>query len=264
MIDELKPHEEVIESSVRSLAKEISLQGEVRDPLMVDQRDHVVLDGMHRFSALVSLKCRFAPCCLIDYDSERIKIGSWFRLFMVDNEDRLAEDVLKANNLPYSKRQTTHEINCDPQTIMMTGTGTVFSLPNDWDAIRRAKTGIRLEKDLVKRGLTVEYLSEVVAVQKLKSGQVNLVISLPIFTKEQIRECGVQGRLLPHKVTRHVIPSRPLGINVPLSLLRDQNISLPEADLKLKELLKRKRITSKPPGSVVEGRRYEEELLLFS
>jgi len=264
-IDALKPHEEVIENSVKSLANDISAQGEVRDPLMVDQDDYVILDGMHRFSSLKLLKCRFAPCCLLDYDSDKIKVGSWFRLFVVDKAERVAEESLNANALTYLKREIALEnVSYDPKTIIITGNGTAFSLSNNADTVQRARTAVLLEKEIVRRGHAVEYLSEIVALQKLKSGEVNFVIPLPVFTKEQIRECGMEGKLLPHKVTRHVIPSRPLRIDVPLSLLREPGLSLAEADRRLNELLTRKHMTVKPPGSVVEGRRYEEELLVFS
>ena len=113
-------------------------------------------------------------------------------------------------------------------------------------------------------GRDVTYLSEVNAMQRLKSDTANLAIALPVFRKEEIRDFGLEGRLLPHKVTRHVIPSRPLAVDIPLTLLRNATISRQEADGRLSELLARRRIDRKPPGSFVEGRRYDEELLVFS
>ena len=55
-----------------------------------------------------------------------------------------------------------------------------------------------------------------------------------------------------------------MEIDVPLSVLTDPNISNREADQKLNELLERRRIERKPPGTVVNGRRYDEELIVFS
>jgi len=263
-IGELKPHEEVVEKSVEQLANKIMSQAVVRDPLLVDQESLVILDGMHRLSSLKTLKCCFAPCCLLDYDNERIKVGSWYRLFNVDRADKVAEEILKTNALDYSKQKTTFtKISNNPQAIVMTVDGSTYSVP-DADPVKEARTAVLLEKEMVKTGHRVEYLSEEMAIQHLRSREVTLVIATPIFTKEQIRRCGINRNLLPHKVTRHVIPSRPLNINVPLSLLRDPGISRCEANLKLKEILSLRRMTSKPPGSVVEGRRYEEELLVFS
>ncbi|MGA3108427.1 MAG: hypothetical protein ABSD99_03075 [Candidatus Bathyarchaeia archaeon] len=100
--------------------------------------------------------------------------------------------------------------------------------------------------------------------QHLKSSQANLVIAMPVFSKGEIREFGIERRLLPHKVTRHIIPSRPLEIDAPLELLLNPNISCQEADRKLGDLLARRKVEKKPPGSVVDGRHYDEELLVFS
>lgn len=264
-VDELKPHEEIIDPIVGSLANEVLGQGQLRDPLVVDQEDYVILDGMHRFGSLKLLKCRFIPCCLVDYDSAQIKVGSWFRLFSVDEAESLAEKLLKETELNYSRQHLDlRAMNYNSQAIILTKNGAEFSLSEPMDAIERARTAVSMEKAMVKKGHAVTYLSEIVAIQQLKSGEVNFVISVPIFTKQQIREFGRKGRLLPHKVTRHVIPSRPLGIDVPIRLLTDRTISREEADRKLGELLAARRINRKPPGSVVDGRRYEEELLVFS
>ena len=263
-LDELKPHEEVMDSVVGSLANEVLNEGQLRDPLVVDQEDYVILDGMHRFSSLKLLKCRFVPCCLVDYDSTEIKVGSWWRLFIVDEADALAERLLADASTNYSKRQVElATMGYDSHAIIVTRSGAVLSLPDQTDPIEHAKTVVSLERVMVKRGHTVTFLSESVALQQLKSGEAPFVISVPIFTKQQIRECALLGRLLPHKVTRHVMPSRPLGIDVPLQLLTDPTISIEEANRKLGELLAERHIERKPPGSIVGGRRYEEELLLF-
>lgn len=264
-IDELKPHEEVVDPIVESLANEILNEARLRDPLVVDQEDFIILDGMHRFNSLKLLKCRFAPCCLVDYDIPQIKVGSWLRLFVVEEAELLAEKLLMEAELNYSKRHFEPEtMSYNSEAIILTRSGAEFSMPELLDPVQRARTAANLEKTMVKQGHNVDYLSEILGIQKLKSGEVNFVISVPIFTKQQIRECGLTGRLLPHKVTRHVIPSRPLGINVPLQLLTDPTISREEADRKLGELLAQRQVDRKPPGSVVDGRRYEEELLVFS
>lgn len=137
-------------------------------------------------------------------------------------------------------------------------------MPDPMDPIQRSRTAVALEKAMVKKGYAVKYLSEIIAMEELKNaGDSNFVISLPIFSKQQIRDFGLTGQLLPHKVTRHVIPSRPLEIDVPLQMLTDKEISLEEANRELGEFLARRHIDKKPAGSIVEGRRYEEELLIF-
>ena len=54
-LEKLKPHEEVIEKVVQALSEEIRDTRVVHDPLMVDQDDYVILDGMHRYNSLKQL-----------------------------------------------------------------------------------------------------------------------------------------------------------------------------------------------------------------
>jgi len=168
-------------------------------------------------------------------------------------------------DLNYSKRKLDAvTMNYDFESIILTKNGTIFSLPPPLDPVDRCRTAVKVEKHLVNDGYEVTYLSEANAMQRLKSDKANLAIALPVFKKEEIREFGLEGRLLPHKVTRHVIPSRPLAVDIPLTLLRNSDISREEADGQLSDILSRRRMERKPPGSFVEGRRYDEELLVFS
>lgn len=262
-LEELKPHEEVIQEVVQALSREIRKTGVVHDPLMVDKDDYVILDGMHRYNSLKQLNCRFAPCCLLDYDSPRIKVGSWFRLFTVSDPTRLTETVLEEMKLEYSrKRGDASILNYDTEAFILTGEGDVFS--SSLNPFERCRMAISVEKRIVNYGHDVEYLSEPIALHQLRSGQANLVMAMPIFSKAEIREFGLEGRLLPHKVTRHIIPSRPLAMDTPLELLLNPNITCQEADAKLGDLLAKRTVEKKPPGSVVDGRHYDEELLVFS
>jgi hypothetical protein len=263
-VEELKPHEEVIEKTVATLAKEIEKEGRVRDPLMVDRDDYVILDGMHRHSSLKLLKCRFVPCCLLDYVNPQIKVGAWFRMFNANDARGLAERMLSETKLNYSKRQESPvEMNYDAESVILTNDGTVFTFPPALRPLERSRIAVDIEKRMVKEGYEVAYHSETVAMQRLKSGDRNFMIALPLFAKNQIREFALGGQLLPHKVTRHVIPSRPLAIDVPLQLLMNQAISQPEADRKLGELLAGRTVERRPAGSVIDGRHYDEELLIF-
>ena len=264
-IEELKPHEEVVEKTVAALASEIQSEGQVRDPLMVDREDYVILDGMHRYSSLKSLKCQFVPCCLLDYGSPHIKVGAWFRLFEANNPSDLAQRILSGIKLDYSKSQENPvTMKYNPETVILTQDGVVFSLPQSLNPLKRSRIAVDIEERLVKEGHEVVYHSESVAMEQLRTGEKNFLISLPIFEKNQIREFALGGQLLPHKVTRHIIPSRPLAIDVPLELLTNRNLSRLEADRKLGELLAKRRVERRPPGSVIDGRHYAEELLIFS
>jgi len=130
----------------------------------------------------------------------------------------------------------------------------------EMDSLTRARLAVAIEKYIVGQGLPCEYAAENVVAQRLNS-TASLVIPVPVFSKMEIKETATLGRLLPHKVTRHIIPSRPLEVDVPLDLLL--NYSSGEANEKLDRLLSSRHVDRKPPGSIVDGRRYQEELLVF-
>jgi hypothetical protein len=258
----LKPHEEVIEEAVKKLTDEIRRDGVVRDPLIVDEASRVILDGTHRFTALKRLGCRFIPCCLLDYMNPQISVGSWFRALTVESPNSIAENVLSNLKLDYSKNPFPND-KYGPNAIILTKDANEFSLRTS-DTLARCRIAAAIEKGIVNDSHKVTYLSELLAMQWLRSDRANFVIALPPFTKEIIREYGSAGVLFPHKVTRHVIPSRPLAIDVPVDLLTDIRVSDQEVSEGFDKLLAGRKLDRRPPGSVINGRRYDEELLVFS
>ena len=255
---DLKPHEEIIEQAVTSLAKAIRDQNEVRDPLIVDKQSMVILDGMHRYNALKRLGCKRAPACLVEYDDERITVGAWSRCFNATNADALAAEALEALNQKFERK----EIGTSQTDLLKVAILTKlysFQITMEMDRLSKSQLSVRIEKYISGRGFDCEYVADN-AIPALNS-KMNLLIPVPVFSKAEIREIATSCRLLPHKVTRHVIPSRPLRLDVPLDLLISHTRE--EANEKLEQLLSSRRVNLKPPGSIVDGRRYQEELLVF-
>jgi hypothetical protein len=60
-----------------------------------------------------------------------------------------------------------------------------------------------------------------------------------------------------------VIPARPMYLNIPLNILQDHDKSVEELNNEVKLILNRRRLTHMPTGSILERRRYEEELYVF-
>ncbi|GAB6148246.1 ParB N-terminal domain-containing protein [Stetteria hydrogenophila] len=73
----LRVHEQVIESHVLELVREILESGVVIRPILVDSKTMVILDGHHRVEALRRLGRRLAPAVLVDYDDECVTVSSW-------------------------------------------------------------------------------------------------------------------------------------------------------------------------------------------
>jgi len=257
-LDDLKPHEEIIEQAVTELAEAIRDQNEVRDPLIVDKQSLVILDGMHRYNALKKLGCQRAPVCLVEYDDERIGVGAWFRCFNATNPDALAAEALGALNQKYGQEVIGTGQTDLTNAVIITRLSS-FQLTAEMNRLSKSQLAVKIEKYISGQGFKCEYAAESTIAQP--NSKANLVIPVPIFSKTEIKETAMSGRLLPHKVTRHIIPSRPLRLDVPLDLLIGGTSE--EANEKLEQLLSSRRVDLKPPGSVVDGRRYQEELLLF-
>jgi len=51
--------------------------------------------------------------------------------------------------------------------------------------------------------------------------------------KHHIIDIAKAGKVFTFKATRHIIPARPLGVDIPLSPLTDQDISFEKANRKL-------------------------------
>jgi hypothetical protein len=119
-----------------------------------------------------------------------------------------------------------------------------------------------VEKSLKAVGLEVRYETKSDALQRLKKRQADAVLVTPKPIKEAIVETARSGKVFACKTTRHIIPARPMHLCVPLNSLKNSR-SMSEINEELKIMLQKKRLRHISPGSVFEGRRYEEDLYVF-
>jgi hypothetical protein len=85
-----------------------------------------------------------------------------------------------------------------------------------------------------------------------------VVLLVRRFDKEEVVKAGVTGHLLPCKTSMHTIDPRPVAVDIPLDDLEAGSRKT------LAKRLDEKRFELLPPGSVYEGRRYRERILLLS
>ena len=74
-VDQLKPHEKGSPFYLELLRKEILNDGMLKYPIVVDEKTHVILDGMHRWLALKSLGYKLIPAILTDVFKDKIRVG---------------------------------------------------------------------------------------------------------------------------------------------------------------------------------------------
>ena len=107
----LIPHEEVEEERLLLLVKEITRDGTLNSPVMVDRSSMVILDGHHRVKALRLLGCHLTPAYLVDYRHPSITVTQW-RSDVPVNKGTVVEAGLSGH--PYPPRVSRHRWGLPP------------------------------------------------------------------------------------------------------------------------------------------------------
>jgi len=267
-------HEEIIPRILEQLVEKIKSDNVWTDPVIVDEKTMVVLDGMHRVAAAERLGFKYIPACLVDYDNPSIEVYAWSRVF---KPIRRESKVLTVNYLEILLKPLS---TAGYRSIHIPGLEAGFEMLNRRDIIGVLLQGKKIvglkspvrdikaiydrvkgiENIAVNKGFIIEYYTEKDAVKLAESAEYVVLIP-PVIRKNEVREVALRGEVFIHKATRHIIPARPLRVNVSLNLLTGE-LSLDKAREELVKCLSRREIRVLPPGTVLD-RKYEEELYLF-
>ena len=85
-VRDLKTHEEAEPDRVRRVMKQMRSTRVVKKAIVVDSKSKVVLDGVHRLSALKSLGAVLVPAWLIDYSDNSVMVFSRDRKSQIPKE----------------------------------------------------------------------------------------------------------------------------------------------------------------------------------
>jgi len=265
-------HEAIIPRAVDSLVLAFKNLACLQNPIIVDD-NNVVLDGNHRTYAFRKLKFNYMPVCRIDYFNENAKLKNWFRLFgnirrlgrikrvieMLGGsfrpvmDKKILEEIMEQNNLTCGIQKENYYAYAEfPSTLAD-------------DAVSVYRIIQQIQDELVARGITLSYIPckkvhDDQFCTELKADEV--VLWTPRLTKKMVVESAKMEKVFAPKTTRHLIPARPLNVNVPGYWLRE-NVSLEKINERLVGFLEKKRVKRFGPGQVIDGRYYEEELFVF-
>ena len=253
---------------LEKLAAEIRMDEALRHPVIIDEESLVVLDGMHRVAALKILNCRRIPACLVNYKSPSISVGAWYRTITATNDypvDKMLEemsslgfDIERVDLEPYDK------IGKNDIVAAAKTRENIHLICHSFDNLKEAYDHIKLIENRLKQlNFKVNYETETDSFKKLKEGVVDAILLTPKLSKDEIVKTALSGEVFAHKATRHIIPARPLNVNVPLELLTSENLSLKEVNEEFRKMLMKKKLKMIPAGSFIENRRYEEDVYLF-
>jgi ParB-like chromosome segregation protein Spo0J len=103
----LKPHEEIIQDKLERVKKSIIRRGYLKNPIVVDKKTFVILDGHHRYNAFKEMGFKKIPVQMVDYFSEDIRIKS-----RRSNIEVSKESVIKRakSGKPFPFKTTKHII----------------------------------------------------------------------------------------------------------------------------------------------------------
>lgn len=260
-VDDLKLHEETIDSYLEELAESIEDNEEVYDPVIVDKKTGVVLDGMHRVSAMRELGYEKIPVCYVDYKDTKVKLGSWCRIFEGVSLEKLKEicgdlgfefDDCRSEDIPDILENREAE-------LILLSKDECYTLSGVSDSIKEVfEKAIEVEEALREDGIEPRYEPEKGILDKV--GEDEGALLLPPASKDEVIDVSLSDSVFSHKTTRHVIPARPMRINIPLDLLKKD---IDTVEKEMTEKLEKGEVEHLPPGSRFEGREYEEELVIF-
>jgi hypothetical protein len=265
-LSDVRVHEKITPELLSELVREIKASGAARDPTIVDSDTHVVLDGMHRVAALREIGCRYLPVCLLDYSSPKVRVGCWYRVIRRETGKSKFLDIFKLLGLevqPSPLEVALQALEERKATAALLTSRACHLLKAPRTEIGESYAWVkRIEHILREVDFSIEYENESDAERKVQAGEVVAALMVPRVRKEEVIDAARSGNVFAHKTTRHILPARLVGVNVPLEwLLGDR--SLDEVNRALTESLLKRKLERLPKGSVFEGRRYEEELWVF-
>lgn len=257
-LEEIRPHEEYDSKILLRITNSLMTEGVIRDPILVDSENNVILDGTHRYWALTRLGCRTAPVALYNYSSPEVSIGCWYRCVskappigwagLINTPPRTMEEGVEA----VTKRRALLSV------VYMNRSHTIASGGFDIFEAYRLLSFFECGMRGLESGLS--YATEEDALDLLRMGEIEAVLAPPPIKKSEVVLAARTGRLFPIKSSRHVIRSRPVGIDIPLGWLKNRVEDLAP---KIESLLSSGSFRPLPKGTMMNGRRYEEEIYIF-
>lgn len=271
-VDSLFQHEEILPHVADKLILEFKNWTNLQNPVIVD-KNHIVLDGNHRVFVFKKLKFKYIPVCKVDYFNEVTQLRYWFRLLGgIDSLESLKQIINDMNGgfqevsdrEALRKAMENNNLSCGIQQGNFYAS---ISFHEDVvnDAVSAYNVLEKIQGRLLQNGMKIEYIPcqsvlETKFCDELQNGEI--IIWTPQITKEMVVDAAKKEKRFAPKTTRHLIPARPLNVNVPTYWFKE-DISLEEINNRFSEFLERKNLRRFGPGQVVDGRYYEEELFVF-
>ncbi len=230
---DLLTHEQTISKNLKRLKEGMLNIGQCVDPLIVDDKTNVVLDGNHRLKVLEIIECPSATCQIVDYQRADIKVGTWLPVVK-----ELPAGVLDNQNLKSEKADMKAAMDAVNSTrapfALISGKSDDALLLNPGNYKLREM----VEEQVFALSLfssDIEYVPDSELDQWLAKGYT--VLYRRPYTKDEIVRTAREHAPLPPKSTRHLIPGRIIRLNMKLGWLHFEREA---AKKEMAEMLRRR------------------------
>jgi len=263
-IEKLHIHEEIITESVQKLIQSFKEDRYAKHPILVDKETLIVLDGTHRTWTFKHSGYKLIPVCLMNYKNPNIMVKSWFRT-IIKRQETSKYLLVDLKELGYILNETVKDelktkIDKKEFSLGIITADKYYEVLGKTRNIKERYEDLKqLEKNLESIGYKIGYETRDDAIRKVKAGKILAAITTPRIRKQEIVDIALAGEVFVHKATRHVIPARPLFVNVPFKWM---NLEPKEANNRLVRYLSERKLKLLPTGRTLD-RRYEEELYVF-
>ena len=246
-VKDLKHHEERIPANIIKLKEAMLNIGQLVDPVIIDNKHNIILDGNHRVKVLQLIKVPNVVCQIVDYEDPEIEIGGWY-----PTSRRIKKEIFDGTDVKLEsvdRKQGEIEVENKKAAFMLVNSeGNYLVSPGDYSLGEM----IEEQQSIMKKiGNDFSYLDDDTVEKELKKGKGSLFRK--IYTKEEVIKRANEGNPFPPKSTRHLIPDRIIRLNMKLGWLHQDK----EESWKYLERLLKNRIYA---GNV---RRYVEPVIVI-
>lgn len=246
-VKELVAHEEWIETNIIKLKEAMLNIGQLVDPIIIDKKHKIVLDGNHRVRVLQIIKVPNAVCQTVDYNDPSIEIGGWYPTSKRIKKELFEGTGIKLESVDHDQGKKELE-NKKAAFMLVRENENHLVNPGSYSLDEMIE---EQQNILGKIGNEFNYLASDIIEQKLNEGKGSLFRK--VYTKEEVVKRAIEGKPFPPKSTRHLIPNRIIRLNMRLGWLHQDK----EESFRYLERLLKNRIYA---GNV---RRYVEPVIVI-
>jgi hypothetical protein len=213
-VKSLLPHEQTMSYNLKRLKVAMLNVGQLADPIIIDDKTNLVMDGNHRLKVLEIIECPYAVCQTVDYKRDDIKVGTWFPTVSLKPEEIFKLDSIKTEKVDIDAGKDAVN-NLQAPFALIHNAECYLLNPGKYKLLEMVEEQNYILSLIEKK--TVDYLPDEEVPEVLE--QEKSVFFRRAYSKKEILKAAQDHNPFPPKSTRHLIPGRILRLNMRLGWL---------------------------------------------